>query len=372
MRESSQGVSSPSMWQYLLKRVVLFIPTLFIITLISFGVSRLAPGDPAAAKVGQGSEGGMRGNSTLNDKSAQLLREQWHLDKPIWQQYVIWTGGLLCFDMSKVFTGGTTQWSAAAWTGRPDFGRSFQDNRPVFDKMVERVPVTLAMNLIAIIIAYLIAVPLGVYSATHPGTLADRTSTFILFALYSLPVFWIGTLALTFFANPEFVSIFPSSGLRSPSFSTSWPFWKKWLDYAWHLALPMIVYVYADFAFISRQMRSSMLEVIRQDYVRTARAKGLSERSVIYRHALRNALIPLITLVAALIPNLIGGSVIIESIFSLPGMGELSFKGLVARDYPMIMAVFTVSAVLTLVGMLVADVLYSIADPRISYGRKAS
>jgi peptide/nickel transport system permease protein len=185
-------------------------------------------------------------------------------------------------------------------------------------------------------------------------------------------VFWIGTLAITFLANPEFISIFPSSGLRSPAFSKNWSAWRQFLDYAWHLALPMIVYVYADFAFISRQMRSSMLEVIRQDYIRTARAKGLAERTVIYRHALRNALIPLITLVAALIPNLIGGSVIIESIFSIPGMGELSFKALVARDYPMIMAVFTISAILTLVGMLVADVLYSLADPRISYGKKSS
>ncbi len=360
------------MWQYLLKRVLLFIPTLFIITLISFAVSRLAPGDPASAKVGQGAEGGMGGRSTLNDKTVELIRKQWHLDKPIWQQYAIWTGGLLCFNMDSVFTEHGTQWSALSFTGRPDFGRSFQDNRPVFDKMVERVPVTLTMNIIAIVLAYLIAVPLGVYSATHPGTAVDKASTFVLFALYSLPVFWIGTLAITFLANPEFISIFPSGGLRSPAFSVNWSVWRQLADYAWHLALPMIVYVYADFAFISRQMRSSMLEVIRQDYVRTARAKGLAERNVIYRHAFRNALIPLITLVAALIPNLIGGSVIIESIFSIPGMGELSFKGLVARDYPMIMAVFTVSAVLTLVGMLVADVLYSFADPRISYARKGS
>lgn len=360
------------MWQYLLKRILLFIPTLFIITLISFAVSRLAPGDPAAAKVGQGGEGGTSGRGTLNEKTIELIRKQWHLDKPVWKQYVIWTGGLMCFSMDSVFTDGNTNWSAATFTGRPDFGKSFQDNRPVFDKMVERVPVTLTMNLIAIILAYLIAVPLGIYSATHPGTLTDRISTFVLFALYSLPVFWIGTLAITFLSNPEFISIFPSSGLRSPSFSVNWSLWKKLLDYSWHLALPMIVYVYADFAFISRQMRSSMLEVIRQDYVRTARAKGLNEGAVIYRHALRNALIPLITLVAALIPNLIGGSVIIESIFSIPGMGELSFKGLVARDYPLIMAVFTVSAVLTLVGMLVADIMYSFADPRISYGKKSS
>ncbi len=360
------------MWTYILKRCLLFLPTLFIITLISFGISRLAPGDPAAAKVGQGSEGGMSGRSTINEKTLELIRKQWHLDKPVWKQYVIWTGGLLCFDMSEVYTPSTSDYGKARFTGRPDFGKSFQDNRPVWDKIVERVPVTLIMNLLAIIIAYMIAIPTGVYSSTHQGTVFDKLSTFTLFALYSLPVFWVGTLAITFLSNPEFLAIFPSNGLRSAGYSNNWPWYRQLSDMAWHLTLPMIIYVYSDFAFISRQMRSSMLEVVRQDYIRTARAKGLNERVVIYKHALRNALIPLITIVAAIIPNLIGGSVIIETIFSIPGMGQLSYQGLVARDYPMIMAVFTISAILTLIGMLLADILYSIADPRISYGKKAS
>ncbi len=364
------------MWQYIIKRVLLFIPTLVIITIISFGISRMAPGDPAAMKVGVGSEGGMGARSNINAKQAELIREQWHLDKPVWQQYLIWTGGLVGFDLKSVFgqpaPDGSkhTQWSNLRFTGIPDFGNSFKDNRPVFDKMLERVPVTLLMNLIAVLVAYSIAIPLGVYSATHPGTLFEKTSTFVVFALYSLPVFWVGTLAVTFLSNPEFLSVFPSGGLRSMAASTSWSFWQRLADYAWHLALPMMVYVYADFAFISRQMRSSMLEVIRQDYVRTARAKGLDERRVIYKHALRNALIPLITLLAAILPNLIGGSVIVETIFSIPGMGLLSYEALRALDYPMIMAVFTISAILTLVGMLLSDILYSVADPRISYGSK--
>jgi len=359
------------MWQYILKRILLFIPTLFIITVISFGVSRLAPGDPAAAKVGQGAEGGMGERSTINEKTIELIRKQWHLDKPIWQQYVIWTGGLFGFQMAPAFEGGQTSWSKASFTGVPDFGKSFIDNRPVFDKMLDRVPVTLTMNILAIVIAYLIAVPLGVYSATHPNTPFDRLSTFIVFALYSLPIFWVGTLAVTFLANPEFLAWFPSGGLQSPA-ATGWTPWRQFTDYAYHMVLPMIVYVYADFAFISRQMRSSMLEVIRQDYVRTARAKGLDEGRVIYKHALRNALIPLITILAAVLPRLIGGSVIVETIFSIPGMGELSYKALIGRDYPMIMAVFTISATLTLIGMLISDILYSVADPRISFGKKAS
>lgn len=360
------------MWQYILRRVLLFIPTLIVITMISFGISRMAPGDPAAMKVGVGAEGGVGVRANLNAKQAELIREQWHLDKPVWQQYLLWTGGLLGFEMDGVFTKTGTHLQHLRFTGIPNFGKSFKDNRPVFDKMLERVPVTLIMNVIAIVIAYGIAVPLGVYSATHPGTLFEKSSTFVVFALYSLPVFWVGTLAVTFLCNPEFASIFPSGGLRSMSANASWNFWQRLADYAWHLTLPMMVYVYADFAFISRQMRSSMLEVIRQDYIRTARAKGLDERRVVYKHALRNALIPLITLAAAILPNLIGGSVIVETIFSIPGMGLLSFEALRALDYPMILAVFTISAVLTLLGMLISDILYTVADPRISYGAKRS
>lgn len=360
------------MWHYITQRILLFIPTLFIITLLSFGISRMAPGDPAAAKVGVGSEGGLSGATTINEKMIEQVRQQWHLDKPVWQQYVIWTSALVGIKFDSAFAHGKTDLSKVYVTGRPDLGTSFVDNRPVFDKLMERVPVTLTMNLIAIIIAYGIAVPLGVYSSTNSGTAFDKISTFVLFALYSLPSFWVGTLAITFLANPEYLALFPSGGLRSTNFSDTWSMAKQIGDYAFHLALPMLVYVYADFAFISRQMRSSMLEVIRQDYIRTARAKGLAERAVVYKHAFRNALIPLITILAALIPNLIGGSVIVESIFSIPGMGELSFKALQARDYPMIMAVFTISAVLTLVGILISDIMYSIVDPRITFGKKGT
>lgn len=360
------------MIQYLIKRILLFIPTLFVITLISFCISRLAPGDPAMLKAGVGSEGAMSSTGGLNEKIVEMVRKQWHLDKPIWQQYVIWTGGLCCMNFGGVFEGGGTDFSKFSFIGHPDFGTSFQDNRPVFEKMVERVPITLSMNLIAVFLAYLIAVPLGMYSATHQDTLFDRISTFLLFAMYSLPVFWVGTMAVTFLCSYEYLSIFPSTGIRSTNFSDTWSLWEKLMDYGAHLALPIIIYTYGSFAFISRQMRSAMLETVRQDYIRTARAKGLSERVVITKHALRNSLIPIITLLAGILPGLIGGSVIVETIFSIPGMGELSFKALVARDYPMIMAVFTISAVLTLAGILVSDILYSFADPRIAFSKKNS
>lgn len=366
------------MLTYIVKRILLFLPTLFLITLISFSISRLAPGDPAELKAGvAGGEGAMSSNNGLNAKIIEQVRAQWHLDKPVfiisflqdddksaprpwWQrltfrwnglenQYFIWMGQLFTLD----------------------FGVSFQDNRPVLDKIIERVPITLSMNILSIIIAYIIAVPLGIYSATHPGTFFDRLSTFFLFALYSLPVFWVGTLAVTFLCNEEFLRIFPSSGLHSMNFEDSWSLWDKIKDYAYYLFLPMAIYTYGSFAFISRQMRSAMMENLRQDYVRTARAKGLPERTVIYKHVLRNSLIPLITLLAGILPGLIGGSVIVERIFSIPGMGNLSFGALNARDYPTIMAVFTISAFLTLAGILVSDILYSIADPRIGYGKKS-
>ena len=358
------------MIQYIIKRILLFIPTLFIITVISFGISRLAPGDPAALKVGAGADGNMSGSTGINAKIIELVRKQWNLDKPIWQQYVIWLGDMLMFDFHDAFANGQTNLSLVKTRSAPYFGESFQDNRPVMDKLIERVPVTLFMNIGAVFLAYIIAIPLGIYSATHQGSFWDKLSTFILFALHSLPTFWVGTLAIVFLCNYEFISLFPSGGLRSPNFSVNWTLWQRLNDYAIHLVLPMIIYTYGSFAYISRQMRSAMLETVRQDFIRTARAKGLSESTVVFKHALRNSLIPIITLLAGILPNLIGGSVIIETIFSIPGMGELSFKALVARDYPMIMAVFTISATLTLIGILLSDILYSFADPRIAYSKK--
>lgn len=337
------------MWGYIAQRIGLFVPTLLFITLLSFALSRLAPGDPAALKVGVGAEGGIAGRTGLNERTLELLRKQWHLDKPLWQQYLLWLRDLVTLE----------------------FGRSFQDNRPVLEKIAERLPITLAMNLFAVLIAYGIAIPLGVYSATHSGTALDRFLTFLLFALYSLPSFWLAMLAVTFLCNPEYLALFPTGGIRSIFHSEQWSLWQRIVDYAWHLTLPMLVYTYASFAFISRQMRSALLEVLRQDYIRTAYAKGLPGRVVIWKHAVRNSLIPIVTLLAGILPSLIGGSVIVETIFSIPGMGELSFRALVARDYPVIMAVFTLSAVLTLVGILLADILYAVVDPRISFARRA-
>ncbi|NQV14081.1 ABC transporter permease [bacterium] len=250
-----------------------------------------------------------------------------------------------------------------------DFGNSIKDNRPVWDHIKESVPVSLIFTFTSFILAYLIAIPLGIYSATHQYTVGDKITTVILFILYSLPNFWVATMAIVFFGGGDFWDVFPVTGLHSLGAEelSNWAYLK---DLAHHVALPLIIWTYGSFSALSRYMRGSMLEVIRQDYIRTARAKGLSERVVTYKHALRNSLIPIITMLANLLPLAISGSIIIESIFSIPGMGQLSFNAVLFRDYPIIMAVTTISAMLTLFGILFSDLLYAIVDPRISFEGK--
>lgn len=251
-----------------------------------------------------------------------------------------------------------------------DFGYSYQDKRPVREKIPEAIRWSLVISLISIIIAYSVSIPLGVYSATHRNTLPDRIATVGVFTLYSLPPFWIATMLIIFFAGGDYLHWFPASGVQDTMHNSSWSFMKRLNDWAWHLSLPIFCVTYTSFAFISRQMRVGMLENIRQDYVRTARAKGLSETTVIWKHAFRNSIIPIITLLGNVLPSLISGSVIIETIFSIPGMGKLSFNAIHARDYPTIVAVFTLSGFLTLLGMLLSDILYALVDPRISFSKK--
>ncbi len=251
-----------------------------------------------------------------------------------------------------------------------NFGISYQDKRPISQKLFEAVRWSLVINLISIVLAYLIAIPLGVLSAVRRGSATDQSISISLFMLYSLPSFWVGTMGIVFLCGGDYLALFPPGGVQSTEHSVEWPLWQRLVDWGYHLILPVIVYTYGSLAFLSRQMRTALLETLQQDYVRTARAKGLPEKSVTWKHAFRNSLIPIITLLASVFPAMISGSVILETIFSIPGMGFLSYGAMVARDYPVIIAVFTIGAVLTLIGILVADVLYAVVDPRISYTRK--
>ena len=256
------------------------------------------------------------------------------------------------------------QWFKRLATG--DLGRSFIDREPVIDKLKKALPVTLGLNLLAFIIIYTVSIPLGVMAAVKRGGVFDTVSSLIVFLLWSMPSFWLATLLITYLSSERTWNLLPSVGLHDTN-AADMPYLAWLSDWGRHLVLPVLVLVYGGFASLSRYARSSLLETIAHDYIRTARAKGLSERVVIFKHALRNSLIAVITLAGSMLPAMIGGSVIVEFIFTIRGMGLLAFNAILQRDYPVIMAVTTMSAALTLVGVLVSDLLYGVADPRISH-----
>ena len=254
---------------------------------------------------------------------------------------------------------------------RGDLGISFVSQMPVNVIIWQHIGWSLLLTFISVILAYLISLPVGIRAATHHGSMFDRASSVILFLLHSMPSFWVGTLLLILFANPDVLHWFPASGVKPfsgyPADAAIFEKIKLSLPY---LILPIIAYTYSSLAFLSRLTRVSVLETIQQDYVRTARAKGLSERAVVYKHAFRNAMLPLITVFANILPAALGGSVILESVFTIPGMGLETFHAIQSQDYPMIVGVFTLTGLLTLIGYLLADILYAIADPRISFSKK--
>ena len=247
-----------------------------------------------------------------------------------------------------------------------DYGVSLKTGKSVSDRVTDAVFWTVIMNSIAIILAFGIAIPLGVKAAANRNSRFDRNVNFILYALYSLPAFWIGTMLLVFFCTPEYgMKIFPSSGLGQPTGHGS--LWRLFTDRAFHLFLPIICITYPALAFIFRQMRASMINELSQNYIRTARAKGLPEQQVIWKHAFRNALFPIITLAANILPALIAGAVTIEVVFNIPGMGKLMVDSIFQSDWPIVYAIMMFGAVLTMTGILLADILYAWLDPRIRY-----
>lgn len=258
------------------------------------------------------------------------------------------------------------QWITKFMKG--DFGISYQDEKPVKTVIWEAIRWTVLLSIISIFLTYLIAIPLGIVSAANKGGIKDQTISTTLFILYSLPSFWVATLLIMFFGGGDFLNIFPSFGV--PQSTENMSFFSKFTNYVWHLTLPIICYTYGGLAFISRQMRGAMVNSLSQDYVRTARAKGVDEEKVLWKHAIKNSLLPIITLFANVFPLAISGAVALELIFSIPGMGKTAYEALVARNYPVVYTIVMFSAILTLVGYLVADILYAVVDPRISYNKK--
>lgn len=307
------------------------------ITLLSFFIIHLAPGKPSDI-IGEL-------NPKVSLEVRQRIEKLYDLDKPLLVQYGRWLNRLLRFD----------------------FGQSFSDGRPVSEKFFETIPVTLGINIISIFLIFIFGIPFGVACALRKDTFFDRFFSFVVFFLIAAPTFWIALLLMDFFGVKT--GWLPVSGLKSLDFEY-FNIFEKSLDLLRHLALPLFISSLSGFAVVSRYMRQGMLQVLDKKYILGAKARGIPERVVLYKHGLRNALLPIITILGLSIPGLIGGSVIFESIFSIPGTGRLFFIAVMGRDYPVIMAMLVLSALLTLGGNLLADIGYALADPRIKYASK--
>jgi len=322
---------------FIIKRLLSLVPVFIGITIVSFAVIHLAPGQPTDLM------------TQLNPKVSLEAREKliklYNLDKPVYVQYVDWLSRLVRFD----------------------FGKSFIDGRPVIKKILGRLPITILINVCSMALIFLVAIPIGVISAVKRGSLFDRSMTLFVFIGFAAPGFWLALILMSIFGVQ--LGWFPVVGIKSLDFEYL-SLIGKILDLGHHLVIPILVSAFGGLAGISRYMRQSMLNVIHEDYIRTARAKGLSEREVIYKHALRNALLPIITILGLSIPGLIGGSVIFETIFSIPGMGQLLYQSVMARDYPTVMAGLVIGAILILLANLIADIAYFYVDPRIRIGRR--
>jgi peptide/nickel transport system permease protein len=337
------------MWRYLLRRLLWMVPTFFGITLVCFLLLRAANADPVLANAQNPLSG-----RQVSREAIEQLRKLYDLDKPWYVQY-----GKLVKRFATL-----------------DLGNTWQEGRPIIDIIGEALPITLLLSTLSITLAYLISIPLGVYSAVKQYSLVDQIITVLLFVLYSLPTFWLGTMFIVFLASGKFLvcpwtadrSCFPLQGWHAFTGFETMTLGQKIRDVAWHLVLPVITLTYPALAVISRYMRAGMLDNLRQDYIRTARAKGLSERAVVFGHALRNSLIPIVTLIGLELPELISGAVIVESIFGVRGMGLVALEAIRMPDYPLVITIVAFIALVTMLGVLASDLLYAVIDPRIRYG----
>ena len=327
------------MARYLTKRILNMIPLLIIVTLLSFGIMQLAPGGPEYVILSA------EADAMSDPQKVEELREKWGLNDPIPVQYMRWVGNML----------------------KGDFGKSYYYRLPVKEVLASALPNTIRLNLFALIFIYGISIPLGVISAVRQYSKADMLVTATAFAGQAAPSFWVASLLIWGVAMKS-GGLIPTNGIATPGITLETHGWLTvFTDRAKYMFLPLVVIVFGGLTGLTRYMRSSMLEVLREDYVRTARAKGLAEKVVIYKHALRNALLPILAVSGGLLSGLVGGSVIIENIFSWPGIGRVAWQAVNNRDYNVSMAVMLLSAVLTMIGYLLVDIAYVWVDPRIKY-----
>jgi len=327
------------MTSYLVRRFSYAVLTFLGITVATFTLIHSVPGDPITFFIGRG------GIKSVPPETIAKLRAEFHLDRPLPEQYLHWLRGVVTFD----------------------FGHSIMDRRPVRTVVLEKLPATFQLNLIAFLIAATLGVPIGLWSASRSGRLTERASAVGFFLLYSLPSFWVALMLIQLFSVR--FQVLPLFGMVSDHHDTM-SGGARLMDRLQHLVLPTLTLTYAQLAIFARFSKAAVTEVIRQDFITAARAKGAGNVAVMWRHAFRNALIPMITLLGLMIPYLISGSVIVEKIFQWDGIGLLYYDAILERDYPVVMALTVVTAVITLLASVLADVLYAFADPRVRLGEE--
>lgn len=335
------------MFVYILRRILIAIPTFLGITLVTFLIINAAPGGPIEQKIqslrmGGGEAGGDAAN--ISQELLDDLAKQYGFDKPIHVRYWIWLKNI-----SKL-----------------DFGESFTHQEPVTGLILSKFKVSLVFGIVSLFLTYLICIPLGVKKAIDAGGPFDQISGFILYVLYSIPPLVLGIFLIVWFAGGSYFDWFPISGIQSDDYDTMTSI-QKFMDRAHHFVLPLFCYMIGSFTQLSMLVRNSMLDVIKSDFIRTARAKGLSNSIVYYKHALRNALIPVATGLGGFLRVFLAGSLIIETIFNLDGIGLLGYTSITSRDYNVIMGLTFISAMLLLVGNILSDIIYVMVDPRIDF-----
>ena len=328
------------MTTYVIRRLLYAVLTFFGITVATFALIHSVPGDPISFFVGR------IGTTGLTPEVSAAIRSEFHLDKPLPVQYLYWLRSAVTFD----------------------FGTSILDRRPVRTRIAEKLPATFELNLVAFLLAASIGIPIGLWSANRAGRLSERASAVGFFLLYSLPSFWVALLLMQWLAVK--LDIVPLFGMTSNDYDDMTSA-QQFADRVRHMILPVLTLTYTQLAIFARFTKSAVTEVIRQDFITAARAKGAGNAAVLWRHAFRNALMPLITLLGITIPYLLSGSVIVEQIFQWDGIGLLYYDAILSRDYPTVMGLTVVTAVMTLLAGLLADVLYAVADPRVRLGERA-
>lgn len=331
------------------------IPTLIGITIVTFVIINLAPGSPIEQKIQQMKFGGMgresNAGNTGTDKSSGVseevilaLKKQYGFDKPLYMRYLIWLKNI----------------------SRLDFGESFTYEEPVLNVITSKFPVSLQFGIISLFLSYIVSIIFGVMKAVKNGSNFDHVTSFFLIALYSIPGFMLAILLIVYFAGGSFYSWFPIGELYSDNYYDL-SLWGKIVDRVHHFILPLVCYMIGSFTVLTMLMKNSLLDEIKKDYIRTARAKGLSEKTIYLKHALRNALIPIVTGIGGFLAVFFAGSLLLESIFQLDGIGLLSFKSILQRDYNVIMGILFIQSVLLLIGNLLSDIVYILVDPRINF-----